>query len=48
MKHGTPSQANRGPKNPGRSHRPKALEAQRLLITQSISITENEKVTVPG
>jgi hypothetical protein len=30
------------------AHRPKALEAQRLLITQSISITENEKVTVPG
>jgi hypothetical protein len=30
------------------AHRPKALEAQRLLITQSISITENEKVTVLG
>jgi hypothetical protein len=27
------------------AHRPKALEAQRLLITQSISITENEKAT---
>ena len=30
------------------AHRPKALEAQRLLITQSISITEDERVTVPG
>jgi hypothetical protein len=27
------------------AHRPKALEPQRLLITQSISITENEKAT---
>jgi len=27
------------------AHRPKALEAQRLLIIQSISITENEKAT---
>ena len=29
------------------AHRAKALEAQRLLITQSISITESEKVTMP-
>ena len=27
------------------AHRPKALGAQRLLITQSISITESEKAT---
>jgi hypothetical protein len=29
------------------AHRVTALEPQRLLITQSISITENEKVPVP-
>ena len=35
MKHGTPSQANRGPKNPGRS-RPLTAEAQQQLWTIAI------------